>query len=282
MNPIYLTEQRILTFSGKDAASFLQGQCTCNVLKLDRSSLGAFCNAKGRVISLFRIFKSEAAFYVILPKELADTVHQHLRKYVMRADVKIERLDESWHVLGLMRENPADFLSDQGFSTPETVDEVGISSKGFVIKIPSKSTERFIILSHWQPAELNDEALWRLEDIKAGIPTIAQATRESFVPQMLNLDMLGGISFDKGCYTGQEIVARAHYLGNLKRRLYFIEAQEGPPPSAGDSIYLGDQVAGTVITAQGFQMLAVLNIAQAEADLRLFQPEGVRLKVSID
>jgi len=147
-----------LRVSGEDAANFLQGQMTCDVIELEENNgtCGAFCNAKGRVISTFYLLKTQSEFLFILPNSLLSVIHERLKRYKLRAKVEI---------------NESDFDINT-FNLPNN------------------------------------------------LPWLTHETSEEFLPQWLNLDKLGGISFTKGCYTGQEIVARTHYLGEVKRRLF--------------------------------------------------------------
>lgn len=292
-----------LAISGKDAGCFLQGQTTCDILALPpgQSTLGAFCNAKGRVIALFRAFKSETAIHLLLPQELVAVVQKRLRVYVLRADVKIEDVSADWLTFGIGGNDLTPALAQRGAALPEHPQGVVEHTGGTIIRMPSASGDRVLLMMgpekgqamraaleqdpHFAPAA---SSLWRLEDIRAGIPWITAAISEEFIPQMLNLDLLGGISFHKGCYTGQEIVARTHYLGNLKRRMYRLHCQVDKPPMAGDPIYAAgqdEQSVGLVIMAvtakaNDQHMLAVLNTSHAQSgDLRLHEPAGTRLSL---
>jgi folate-binding protein YgfZ len=278
-----LTKTGLLAASGKDAAKFLQGQATCDVLRLpeNRSTLGAFCTAKGRVVALFRAFRADDAYFLSLPSELLETVRKRLSLYVLRSDARIE--DASARFAAFGAGGPA-ILAKLGL--PETMEENESSVRdGWIaLRVPSAGPPRLMILARAERAEEcarmleaadcapADEALWRLEDIRAGLPTVQAATSEAFLPQVLNLDRLGGIALDKGCYTGQEIVARTHYLGHLKRRMFRFAGVEGPAPKPGDAIRadaVDGQGAGQTVNAAptpegGFELLAVANLALAE------------------
>ena len=122
---------------------------------------------------------------------------------------------------------------------------------------------------------------WRLAGIRAGLPQVYPETHEAFVAQMLNLDLLGAVSFDKGCYTGQEIIARTHFRGAIKRRMFRFECA-GPPPAPRTRVLVGEQHAGDVVdaaaTRDGCELLAVISLAQQDAELELESNRGVRLK----
>ncbi len=187
----------VLAFRGPDAARFLQGQVSADVEKLApaSSTLAGLHNPQGRVIALLALLRaSPEEILAVLPAELVETVATRLRKYVLRAKVRIEE-ENSWRVLGTTSPDRARPSIDWGGRRVELVtDSTGIG-------------------------ESITRAQWERLDIAAGIPQVYAATSESFVAQMLNLDLLGAIAFDKGCYTGQEVVARAHYRGRVKRRL---------------------------------------------------------------
>jgi folate-binding protein YgfZ len=121
------------------------------------------------------------------------------------------------------------------------------------------------------------EADWRLAGIRAGLPQVYPETHEAFVAQMLNLDLLGGVSFEKGCYTGQEIIARTHFRGAIKRRMFRFQCA-GPPPAPGTRVLVGEQHAGDVVDAAGSELLAVITLAQADAELELESNRGARLE----
>jgi folate-binding protein YgfZ len=277
----------LLAVSGRDAPSFLQGQTTCDMLKLapERTNLGAMCNPKGRVIALFRAFQRDGLFYLLLPRELVAAVRKRLHMYVLRADVQIEDVSGKWTIFGIGGARLESNLEAIGIPCPANLNDIVCQAECCSIRIPAAAADRVLIMVRHENAEalrakLEDgtrfasttPARWRLEDIQVGIPSVGPAISEEFVPQMLNLDLLGGISFSKGCYTGQEIVARTHYLGNLKRRMFRLQSTGAIEPEPGDPIYPArreTQSAGMVVVAapaeQGtHQMLAVLNVAQAE------------------
>ena len=223
-----ITHLTLLKVTGGDAAQFLQGQLTCNINDLTgtNSFFAAFCSAKGRVISTLLIFKQDDSYLVILPNELVNKVTKKLQMYIMRSDVQITNISHDYCLIGLTTED-ANLLP----SLPNTQFAVSQSA----IKLPS-NTHRYLmfytqedactqwdtLINNHQATPVNsDNALY--QDISSGLPWLTQASSEEHIPQMLNIDKLGGISFNKGCYTGQEIVARTHYLGKAKRQLFIAE-----------------------------------------------------------
>ena len=298
-----LPDMGLLAIGGSDAAKFLQGQTTCDMLQLapGRTSLGAICNPKGRVVALFRAFRQEGAFYLLLPTEIIEAVRKRLRMYVLRADVKIEDIGGAWTIFGVGAADLTSALEPFGIPVPANPDDIIFQADCRSIRIPSAEADRLLLLIRNEKAEAlrteleagtrfthTEPSRWRLTDIQAGIPWVGQAVSEEFIPQMLNLDLLGGISFSKGCYTGQEIVARTHYLGNLKRRMFRLQSAGGVEPKAGAAIHTAEpeaQSIGMVVIAApaaegSHQMLAVLNIAQARrGDLRLNESSDSRLSL---
>jgi folate-binding protein YgfZ len=194
----------VLAFRGIDAAKFLQGQLSANVEKLSMgaSTLAGLHNPQGRVIALLAVVRISAdEFFAVLPRELAAEVAQRLRKFVLRSKVIIEDVSGIYCVLG----------SADAAPTPD-------------IATLAWGTRRLLLaprdrLGEFDVADAAALARWQIADIAEGLPQVNAATSEVFVAQMLNLDLLGAIAFDKGCYTGQEVIARAHYRGRVKRRL---------------------------------------------------------------
>lgn len=272
----------VLTVAGKDAAKFLQGQITCNINDITdaKSSLGAMCNPKGRAISTFLLVKYADAFLMILPNELLASVKKRLQMYVLRSDVILTDSSDELSLIGLSYSvAQSDQISEPLFETNRQQENiiVNFQSRGLIIAEAGNAR------NFWSE-QVNlgflpdDSAQWRYLDIISGIPWLSAATSEEFIPQMLNLDKLGGISFTKGCYTGQEIVARTHYLGKAKRELFVAEAGDITPPEP-NSIVIDDstdveQNVGKVLCAQNrkksCKMLIVLQVSDTDAySLRL-------------
>jgi folate-binding protein YgfZ len=297
-----LPECGLLFIHGEDAGQFLQGQATCDVHALNpgQTGLGAFCTAKGRVVASFRMFRSMRGYYLFLPVSLVETVAKRLQLYMLRSRVIIENLTQSYGCIGLLLdESPLD-RGAYSLDLPEKSTE-GVERDDEVIFRLADDSNRYLVAATTDAArrlwsELGHHAeltrcspnIWNLMDIEEGLPTITPAVSEEFLPQMLNLDILGGISFKKGCYTGQEIVARTHYLGHLKRRLLRFRGHGHVLPQPGGVIYgahSGDGNCGQVVMAasetdETFQLLAVINLEHMEsADLRLHQADGPKLEL---
>ncbi len=237
----HLEHLAIIEITGQDASRFLQGQLTCNVNEIDSSkaSFAAFCNPKGRVISVLLLVKTNDGFRLILPRSLLEVVLKKLRMYILRAKVQINELSQSLQLLGLCCPQPL-----PEWCLPEQVMQVIATNTQTWIRLPSGQPRFIGILPKDEAFNLAlqnfhnaDESDWRYQDISSGIPWFDIEQSEQYIPQMLNLDQLGAISFNKGCYTGQEIVARTHYLGKAKRKLYLAECACSPLDEHTGSIY---------------------------------------------
>ena len=256
----------VLSVAGADAATFLQGQLTCDIRTLEngQTSLAAFCNAKGRTISSFIIIKQEAGFLLVLSKELLTKVQKKLQMYILRSDVQLSDQSEQLCLVGIHNAE----LSQQNGLYPYPQQD-----NSFLFIANSEQAQTFCTELSQQDISLVDENAWLALDIQAGIPWLLSATSEEFVPQMLNLDKLGAISFEKGCYTGQEIVARTHYLGKNKRAMYAASCTATSDIEIGCSISAvgtEDSLLGTVVLSsrQGSvsQLLVVLKDQANDAD----------------
>lgn len=269
----------VLTIAGKDAAKFLQGQITCNINDISdiKSSLGAMCNPKGRAITTFLLVKNGDVFLMILPIELLASVKKRLQMYVLRSDVVLTDSSDELCLIGLFSGTSQSNESVDFTTSRQDNIVVNFQNRCLIIAAADKARTCWSeqVKLGFQP---EGSAQWRYLDIISGIPWLSVETSEEFIPQMLNLDKLGGISFNKGCYTGQEIVARTHYLGKAKREMFLAECGELEPPEA-NSIIIDDslnteQAVGKVLCAQKRQnmckMLIVLQISDTNTySLRL-------------
>ena len=231
----------ILKISGSDAPKLLQGQITCNINDIShaKSSIGALCNPKGRVLSTFLLVKSADDFLMLLPKDLINSIQKRLQMYILRSAVTLENCSEQLCLFGLNVTNNA--YDVERFSTTQT-DYISINlcpsqQQQLIIAPPESAIKLWTHYNTEKDFKPTNSDYWRYLDLLTGIPWISTETTEEFIPQMLNLDDLGGISYTKGCYTGQEIVARTHYLGKAKRALFLAECQSANTPAPNSSIY---------------------------------------------
>jgi folate-binding protein YgfZ len=257
--PARLPHLGVLRFSGSDALSFLQGQISNDAQRLAHGKplFAAYSTAQGRVLALIYLLPHSSGVAAILPREILDPTMERMRKFVMRAKVRIEDAGDSLVVAGRFS------------SSPETLDSyaehegTGMASVGHDPSREWSIAPSSSIAAVDAEQERQFETAWRLADIRAGLPQIYAATSETFVAQMLNVDLLDGISFTKGCYTGQEIIARTQHLGRIKRRLHRLQLPEGVW-NIGQAVRLSDGRQGRlteVIESEGrIEALAVLNL----------------------
>ncbi len=295
-----LSHHGLIGVHGADAKGFLHGQLTNDVGAVDegRSQLTAYLSPKGRMLAVFRLFVRGDHYYLRLPRELVDPTLQRLRMFVMRANVNLEDASDDLVRLGCSGPQTADELAAVIGPVPEAIDEVTQTEGLTLLRVPGAGHPRFEVYGYLEPMKRLWDALnvrgapvgadaWALLEIRAGLPAVYPATVDAFVPQMANLDRVGGVSFNKGCYPGQEVVARMHYLGNLKRRMYraWVSTSEAPPPGAEVYPPDGDQAAGIVVDARpspdgGHELLAVLQIAAArDSELHLADAERTPLEL---
>jgi folate-binding protein YgfZ len=270
---VHLAHLGILRFTGPDALSFLQGQVSSDTRRLadNVSLLSSYSSPQGRVLALIYLLPHSSGIAAILPREILQPTLERMRKFVLRAKVKIEDAGDSLQIAGVHGEQA---LRSLGLPVPESpngyVEHHGIG----VARVQHDANRFWVIgaaakLAGAGAAAAGSSDAWRLADIRAGLPQVYAATSEAFVAQMLNLDLLDGISFTKGCYTGQEIIARAHYRGQVKRRMRRFESQAPCELKPGQAGVLADgrgfKVVEAVARADGrCEFLAVTNPAPAD------------------
>lgn len=265
MTTVVLPQYSLLRFSGADAQAFLHNQLTCDVtaLRMGGSTYGGYCTPKGRLLATFLLWLSADGYTMLLPAALMESIRKRLTMYVLRSKVKIEDLAPDLACVGVFGTDAAQQISALGGMAPEHPHDALTHNGVTVIQLPVQRC--LAVLPHARAAGMTDGSdIWSGFDVAAGIPFILPATQEEFVPQMVNLDLIGALSYTKGCYPGQEIVARTHYLGRLKQRMY--RASVAAPAAAGDKLYcaeLDGQSGGMIVnsaqTANGrSDVLAVL------------------------
>ncbi|WP_150048922.1 MULTISPECIES: CAF17-like 4Fe-4S cluster assembly/insertion protein YgfZ [Methylomonas] len=252
----------VIEITGADAESFLQGQLTCNVKEIDSSCAGiaGYCNPQGRVISTVLLVKSPDGFLAILPRSLAEKVSKRLQMYVLRSRVNLA-VDGGWRLFGCCPEQAAESRAPADRLFP-----CHLENANLWVCLPGGPLRYLILTKAVQPISADgDDAQWGYWDVLAGVPWFGLEQSEQFIPQMLNLDRLGGVSFTKGCYTGQEIVARTHYLGKSKRALWVGRVAASLP--VGDYKVLasdGQTKQGDVLAVQSYQAeTALLMVLQS-------------------
>lgn len=286
-----LTHLGLFECTGEDAKSFLHNQLTSDVNHLAPGSAqrAAWCTAKGRMQASFVLYRHGPDYRALLSSDLVLATQKRLLVFVLRSKVKISDLSDSHEFIGLSGPQSEAALQGAGLPVPaqpmETAELAGVvvirlGKSRFIIDAPSAAATDL-----WKKLAVNVRPVgtlaWLWLDIQAGIPQIVEATKEAFIPQMVNFDKIGGVSFHKGCYPGQEIVARTQYLGKVKRHLYRIHAAD--PIETGASIFAPDSPehpCGMVANAApspagGYDALVVMQENFVESvDLALGAPDG--------
>lgn len=287
---LLITDTRELAWlrvSGADAETFLQGQLSNDVRRLSagQAQLSSYNSPKGRMLAVLHLVRSGDDILIELPRAIADATLARLKMFVLRAKVAIAPADDL-DALALIGDDAPAMMPFFNLPVPAApLQCLRDEARGLTVVRRLGRLTRFTVLGPREaiaalraqiPEAMREPEglLWRRADIECGIPVVLPETRDHFVAQMANLDLLGGISFDKGCYTGQEIVARLHYLGQLKRRL-FTARIDGPAPAPGTAVHAeGEtQAVGEIVDAvpagDGAVASLVLQLGALEAALRV-------------
>ena len=283
----------VIRVVGSDAADFLHAQLTQAVADqpVDQWRLAGLCNPKGRLFGLFRVVRLEQDDFLLLTdRALVDGLVQRLRMFVLRSRVALQDFTPHVLVAGATGSGAAALTEATG-TLPQGTGTVGHAGDASVLHLGG-TPERFLLVAHARDASglwagLTGSArvctpdAWRLLTIRSGEPVVYADTRERFIPQQVNLDLIEGVSFQKGCWPGQEVVARMHYRGAPSRRMAMLTAPGEQVPLPGDSVLTAEGgSAGDVVDAvagpAGVEALAVLRVAHhGREDLRLAgQPAG--------
>lgn len=292
-----LTHLALIHCSGEEAAPFLQ-----NLLSSDIKALGAgnaawssFNSPKGRMLASLLSYRDADGYGLLLAADIAPATLKRLTMYVLRSKVSLSASEAV--MIGLCGTGTSEVLAAAGLNAPETTLAQTESGGVRCLRLPAESyiliTEADDAAALWQ--RLNEAGArpagtdaWQLAMIRAGLPLVSAATQEEFVAQMLNFELIGGVSFQKGCYPGQEIVARTQYLGKLKQRMFRVRVPAEHVPAAGEDLYtpkFGEQSAGKIVMAApssegNHEALAVLRISCAEAGgVHIGTPQGPELEI---
>jgi tRNA-modifying protein YgfZ len=266
-----LTDLGLIAFSGDDAAHFLHNQLTNDVEHLDaaHARLAGYCSPKGRLLATLLFWKSADGIMVQLPRAIQPAIQKRLQMFVLRAKVKVADAGDKV-ALGLSGSTAAGVLAKWFPAMPAEPYAKADADAGTLIRMADvNGTPRYQWITSAEQAQSAWPDLtaalkpagahaWRLSEILAGLPQITQATQEQFVPQMVNFELIGGVNFKKGCYPGQEIVARSQYLGKLKRRMMLatVAAADVAPGTEIFSISDREQPCGMVVNAEPVSPLA--------------------------
>lgn len=265
-----LAQLRLIRVGGVDRSAFLQGQLTQDLrtITATRSALCGWANAQGRLLLVGQVFSWNEACWLTAGADTAAALARRLQQFVLRARVTVELTDLA--LLGLNADRTAGWpwagapaaAPLAGFDGGDwyAMRVAGDPARILVAAAPTATGALEAVLA----AAGMDQQAWQLADIRAGIPLLGAALEAAFVPQMVNLELLGGVHFAKGCYSGQEIVNRTHHLGRIKRRMLRFGCAGATPPACGDAVHGTGGEAGRVVAAaptpQGCELLAVVHL----------------------
>lgn len=296
-----LSHHGLISAYGDDASTFLQGQLTNDIrnVSTQHSQLSAYCTPKGRMLSNFRIFKRDNTFYLQLPRTQLEATLKRIRMFILMAKVTMEDSSNAFVHIGVSGPTAEQHLLEIFSALPQANDDI-VQEKGYTIIRIAGPHPRFEIYGEleamktlWSKLDVNAAPMgngpWEWLDIQAGIPTIYPENAEAFVPQMTNMQLINGVNFQKGCYTGQEVVARMQYLGKLKRRMFHVHVDTSEPVRPGDKLYspasTSGQGTGNIVSAQpdpngGYAALAVIDLSDVEhGALQLHDDQGPKVQV---
>ena len=288
-----LPHKHVVRISGPGTDKFVQGQFSQNVEEVtsSQSLRAAACTPKGRTYLLTRLVRDGDDLLMDVEDDLADEALGQLKKYLMLFRGTTMETEPQARIIGMIGEQPAAELTGDAARSLTEVGQVATFDNGYLIRLEDLPGEipRF---EFWQtgdqpPAPEGLEALtteqWQAASIAAGVPWLTPATVQAYVPQMLNLQHLQGVHFKKGCYTGQEVVARMHFLGQLKKSLFrldFAGPHQAPAPGSkllADGKAVGEVVNSVLTTADQGTLLAVIRHDAATKDLQLQDDATVTL-----
>jgi folate-binding protein YgfZ len=294
-----LTHLGLIQALGEEAAGFLHnlGSNDAKKLALDRAQHNSLNSPKGRMLASFVVWRSEAAYFLALSADLHAAIMKKLSMYVLRAKVKLSDAGIDRVLLGLAGPQATAALSAAGLQTPSETLSVSqgevriihLDGARYLLDCPASQAEALWLKLAGAGAQAAGSAAWRWLDIQAGLPVITAQTQDEFVAQMLNFELLGGVNFQKGCYPGQEIVARTQYLGKLKKRMFRTQVADTPAAVVGADLYaaeFGAQSCGKLVSVVeapegGFDLLAVMQISAFEAgEVHLGAVDGPQLSLA--
>jgi hypothetical protein len=291
-----LDELGLIAASGPDARDFLQAQLTNDVagLAADRAQLNGYCTPKGRLLAIFHNFRHGDELLLQCPVSVLPPVLRRLSMFILRSKTRLADVSTAWQTAAVVGAGAEAALRRVLGHAPAVggllnLDGVLVSrepaglrmTERYLIRLPADRTQTLEALRRELPAV--DSGVWWWSQIDAAVPTVLPATQEAFVPQMVNLEVLGGVSFRKGCYPGQEVVARSQYLGKLKRRMRAAHA-DGPAAAGQDVFCVTDraEAIGKVVMAAaapdgGWDLLFEAPLDRMEGALALGEATGPRL-----
>ena len=273
----------IIELQGNDSAEFLQGQMTQDIYSIEdsKATLTSILNPQGRIISTAFIFKWGESFILMVSNEVRDKLIAWLSRFILRSEVQITQSEDC--VFGLNQENARKLCVALNIDSKD----VSFESDASCLKIIEADDERAFLVSKSESFldNLSISTLttknWKMADINTGIPTIYRENIEKFIPQMVNLDLINGISFSKGCYTGQEIVARVQHKGKVKQRMFHITGNASNKKNdSGTAILFEDTKVGTVIESlEDNGQMHALGVIKNDASKKRLVVDGTEIKL---
>ena len=293
----------VIVVKGKDAENFLQGQITndIEIIKDENKAIYAgYCSPKGRLIAFFLIIKVRDNYYLFCPSSISEEISKKLSMYIMRSEVSLVKSPENTSYFSFYGggeeernfKNTWDALPNNLMETIQHPNEQNTTGLLSITKLPGKNNRYFVLGEKESIGMLYkkvypnlgglDSESWHASDIEAKIPNIFKESQDKFIPQSLNLDLIDAINFKKGCYTGQEIIARTHYLGKPKRRMFLGAISINEPPKVGDEIYVENEIIGQIVNfyekdKEFYRILFEIRIEKANLDVMLRD-----IKIEID
>ncbi len=293
----------VIVVKGKDAENFLQGQITndIEIIKDENKAIYAgYCSPKGRLIAFFLIIKVRDNYYLFCPSSISEEISKKLSMYIMRSEVSLVKSPENTSYFSFYGggeeernfKNTWDALPNNLMETIQHPNEQNTTGLLSITKLPGENNRYFVLGEKESIGMLYKEVYpnlggldsesWHASDIEAKIPNIFKESQDKFIPQSLNLDLIDAINFKKGCYTGQEIVARTHYLGKPKRRMFLGAISINEPPKVGDEIYVENEIIGQIVNfyekdKEFYRILFEIRIEKANLDVMLRD-----IKIEID
>jgi folate-binding protein YgfZ len=253
---IKLTHWSVIKITGKEVAHFLQGQLTCDVIKIpdQQCSLAALCNHQGRVLAVLFLYKAGEDFYALLPSCVSEQFVKHLTKFAVFSKVTLEDISATTCVFGL--------IGNQEETSAHNLIKLPVEADLYLTFEPLEKTHSMT----------TDESVWKVACISSGLPFIYHQTIAAATPHMLSLQLIDkAVSFNKGCYVGQEIIARTHYLGKSKRQLYSAVIEGNTLVQPGDVLKANNQDVGLIIDSVIFDeanlVLAVIQDSAVDQDI---------------
>lgn len=295
-----LSHLGLIRVSGEEAPTFLQNQLSNDIRRVDanRSQLSSYCSPKGRMFTIFRLFAYGGHYYLRMPTGLIEPVLKRLRMFVLRSKVTLDDASGDLQRIGAAGPGTHEALATQFGDVPAETNTAVETDSVKILRVPGN--ERFEIYAPPDKLQPLWDAIattltpagadaWPLLDILNGIPNVYPETSEHFIPQMANLQLIDGVNFKKGCYPGQEVVARMQYLGKLKRSMYRLQAEDNQVPTPGTEVVsitdgkpheAGEIVDARALPDGGYTALAVLQIGSIEQKLELKDRPGSPLQLA--